>query len=96
MIPPEPSPTAESPGNGSGYSLEILAQLSGVTRQTVLLYQENGLVQELTSFDDDTVRTVRRIEYLRSTCEVNMTGLKMMMKLLNEVEDLRDRLRSQR
>ncbi|HEY1082146.1 MAG TPA: MerR family transcriptional regulator [Prosthecobacter sp.] len=96
MIPPEPSLNAEPSGNGSGYSLEILAQLSGVTRQTVLLYQENGLVQERASFDDDTVRTVRRIEYLRSTCEVNMNGLKMMMQLLSEVEDLRARLRAQR
>jgi DNA-binding transcriptional MerR regulator len=73
------------------YTLEILAETTGVSTQTIVQYQEHGLLRP--EFDDETLRTLRRIEHLRETCEVNLTGLKLLTQLLDEVEQLRAELR---
>ena len=76
------------------YSLEILAQTTGVSTQTIVLYQEHGIIRP--DFNDDTVRKLRRIETLRETCEMNLHGLKLLTQLLDEVEQLRQELRARR
>lgn len=76
------------------YSLEILAETTGVSTQLILQYQEHGILRP--QFDDDTVRALRRIEALRETCEMNLRGLKMLTQLLDEVEQLRQELRARR
>lgn len=76
------------------YSLEILSQTTGVSTQTIVQYQEHGLLPS--PYDDDTVRALRRIEHLRETCEMNLHGLKMITQLLDEVEQLRRELRTRR
>lgn len=73
------------------YTLEILAETTGVSTQTIVQYQEHGLLRP--EFDDETLRTLRRIQHLRETCEVNLNGLKLLTQLLDEVEQLRDELR---
>lgn len=83
----EPMPEAS-------YSLEIVSELTGVSTQTIVQYQEHGLIQ--TTFDDETIRTLRRIEHLRETCEMNLAGLKLLTQLLGEVERLRAELRGLR
>ena len=47
-------------------------------------------------FDDEAVRSLRRIEHLRDTCELNLTGLKLLASLLEEVEQLRAELHARR
>lgn len=74
------------------YSLEILAQITGVATQTIVQYQEHGLIRP--QFDDETIRALRRIEHLRETCEMNLHGLKLLTQLLEEVEQLRNELRT--
>jgi len=81
----EPMPEAS-------YSLEIVSELTGVSTQTIVQYQEHGLIQP--AFDDETIRALRRIEHLRETCEMNLAGLKLFTSLLYEVEQLREDLRS--
>lgn len=76
------------------YSLEILAETTGVSTQLIVQYQEHGILPN--QFDDDTVRALRRIEHLRETCEMNLRGLKMLTQLLDEVEQLRQELRTRR
>ncbi len=76
------------------YTLEILAEITGVSTQTIVLYQEHGLIRP--DFDDETVRALRRIEHLRETCELNLAGLKLLTSLLEEVEQLRAELRTLR
>jgi DNA-binding transcriptional MerR regulator len=76
------------------YSLEILAETTGVSTQMIVQYQEHGIIHP--DFDDDTVRTLRRIEALRETCEMNLRGLKLLTQLLDEVEQLRQELRAKR
>lgn len=73
------------------YSLEVVAEITGVSTQTLLEYQEHGIIR--TEFDDDTIRTLRRIEHLRETCEMNLAGLKLLTRTLDEVEQLREALR---
>ncbi|HRH97011.1 MAG TPA: chaperone modulator CbpM [Prosthecobacter sp.] len=73
------------------YTLEILAETTGVSTQTIVQYQEHGLIRP--EYDDDTLRALRRIQHLRETCEVNLNGLKLLTQLLDEVEQLRDELR---
>ncbi len=76
------------------YSLEILAETTGVSTQMIVQYQEHGIIHQ--DFDDETVRTLRRIEALREACEMNLSGLKMLTQLLDEVEQLRQELRTRR
>jgi MerR family transcriptional regulator/heat shock protein HspR len=46
------------------------------------------------TFDDEALRALRRIEHLRETCGVNETGLRLMMKLMDELDRLRASNRS--
>ncbi len=78
----------------SAYTLEVLAEVSGVATQTIVEYQECGLIHP--DFDDETVRLVRRLEHLRETCGMNLRGLKLMTNLLDELERLRAELRARR
>lgn len=76
------------------YTLQVLAEITGVSSQTIVQYQEHGLIRP--EFDDETIRALRRIEHLRETCEMNLAGLKLLTGLLNEVEQLREELRARR
>ena len=75
------------------YSLEIVARLSGLDAETILHYQEQGFIRPLPDsedrFDDEALRTLRRIEHLRDTCGVNDAGLRLILTLLDEVDRLR-------
>ncbi len=76
------------------YTLDILAEITGVSTQTILHYQEQGLIRE--EFDDETVRSLRRIEHLRESCEMDLKALKLLTRLMDEVEQLREELRARR
>ena len=93
--------SSSQPENGTAYSLEILSELTGVSTQTILQYQEHGLIrtsggEDGPHFTDDTLRLLRRVEHLRELCEPNLAGLKMLTLLLDEVESLRAELRARR
>lgn len=79
--------------NGT-YTLEVLAEMTGISSQTIVQYCEQGIIRP--QFDDDTVRSLRRIEHLRESCEMNLGGVKLLSQLLAEVEQLRDELRHRR
>jgi DNA-binding transcriptional MerR regulator len=73
------------------YTLELLAEITGIETTTLIQYQEYGIIRP--QFDDETVRRLRRAEHLRETCEMNLDGLKLLTHLLEEVEQLREQLR---
>ncbi len=73
------------------YTLDILAQITGVSTQTILEYQEHGLIRP--ELDEDSLRILRRIEHLRESCQVNLAGLKVLTSLLEKVEQLNEELR---
>lgn len=78
----------------AGYSMEVLAEMTGISRQSIVQYEEHGLIHP--QFDDDTVRSLRRIEHLRDSYGMNLGGVKLITALLDEVEQLRADLRARR
>lgn len=98
-----PSPDSDlplyDPEEHTTYSLEIIAKITGVSSQTILHYQEHGLIQRAGKrgvFDDEDVHTLRRIEHLKNTCEANLSGIKLILSLIDEVERLKTSLRERK
>ena len=79
------------------YSVEYLSEVTGVSRQTILLYCEHGilspLVADASTFDDHALYLLRRIEHLRDACAMNLDGLKLLAALLQQIDALRLELR---
>ena len=91
------------PDTDATYALEVIVELTGVSSQTILYYREQGLISPVTDresgadyFNDEALRTLRRLEHLRTYCEMNVSGLKLVLSLLQELERLRADLRSRR
>ena len=81
----------------AAYSLEVVCELTGLNSQAVAHYREIGLIEaSQDSFSDETIRTLRRIEHLRSEFEMSETALKLTLSLMNEVERQHDELRARR
>jgi MerR family transcriptional regulator/heat shock protein HspR len=82
-----------NPDDETVYTLEVFARISGVDAQTILHYQQQGFLRPLPDsgnhFDDEALRTLRRIEHLRETCGVNEAGLRLILDLLDELDRLR-------
>jgi DNA-binding transcriptional MerR regulator len=85
---------------GAMYTIETIADLAQVPRRLIVLYHKHGLVVPAEKspdsgwyFDDKAIHVVRRIEYLRRACGMNLTGIKLMMNLMKEVERLREEVR---
>lgn len=98
----DPSPyqdelPAVEAGAEAVYSVEYLSEMTGVSRQTILLYREHGIISPVDAdsgrFDDQALYVLRRIAHLRDVCGVNLAGLKLLTLLLQEIEDLRSELR---
>ena len=93
-----PAP-ANDPDEPTTYALDIVAELTGVSSQTILHYQEQGLIHPAAptgGFDDETIHTLRRIEHLRVTSAANLTGIRLILELLDEVDQLKAALRARR
>jgi DNA-binding transcriptional MerR regulator len=95
-----PRPAAAKADMDAVYTLDVLCELVGVSSQTILHYQEHGLIvpaggagPAARRFNDETLRTLRRIEHLRARYEMNLRSLKFTLGLLRELDRLRDALR---
>lgn len=87
------------PDADATYQLDIAAKLTGISSETILHYQEFGLIHFSGNgheFDDETLHTIGRIEHLRSSCEANLSGVKRILELMNQVEQLQRELRTLR
>jgi MerR family transcriptional regulator/heat shock protein HspR len=75
------------------YTLEVIARISGVDAETILHYQEQGFIRPVRDsgeqYNNDALLTLRRIEHLRRTCDVNETGLRIILGLMSDLEQLR-------
>jgi MerR family transcriptional regulator/heat shock protein HspR len=69
--------------------------MSGLSTETIIHYQEQGLIQPSpdapreSAYDDETLHTLRRIDHLRRRCGVNDAGLRLILDLMHELERLR-------
>jgi DNA-binding transcriptional MerR regulator len=86
------------------YTIEVMAELTGIDHKTILRYRESGLIGPVTSdrpdsqlFDTEALRQLRRIQHLRENYEMNDAALKLIVGLQCEVEALRrERRQAQR
>jgi hypothetical protein len=82
------------------YSLDATAHLVGVPRRTILIFCHAGLVRPVfqppygvIEFTEEAIYTMRRIEHLRTVHGLDLTWIKTMFDLLEEIERLRAELR---
>ena len=82
------------------YSLDAAAHIAGVPRRSILVYCRAGLVESVLqppygvmAFTEEAIHTVRRIEHVRAVHGPDLTLLKTLFELLDEVEHLRSELR---
>lgn len=83
------------PDPRTAYTIETTAYLAGVPRHTILLYCKYELVSPVVDpacggyfFNDEAIRVLRRVDYLHTTCGVNIAGIKMILDLTHKVERL--------
>lgn len=81
------------------YSFTQVISITGVNRETIVEYCEQGLLPvpakqvENTEFDDRLLSLLRRVEALRTIHGVNFAGIQMILSLSEELESLRRELR---
>lgn len=81
------------------YTIEVAAHLARVPRRLIVLYCKHGLVSPVSdpargwNFDNDAIRVLRQIEYLRLVYGLNLAAIKLVFGLMEEVERLRGELR---
>jgi DNA-binding transcriptional MerR regulator len=85
------------------YPLETTAEIVDIPRRLILLYCKHGLVCPIGDptaagyyFDDEGIRALRRIEYLRNVHGINLPGIKMILALTEQLERLRADFRLRR
>ena len=85
------------------YTLEAAARLTQLPRRLIAVYFRHGLVSPVMDpacsgwyFNDEAIRILRRIEYLRTICGLNIAGIKLIMDLARELELLREELNFRR
>lgn len=82
------------------YTIEETARLAHVPRHRIAIYYKYGLVSPTTApetdgwfFNDEAIRILRHIEYLRAACGLNVAGIKLVLELMREVEALTEEVR---
>lgn len=85
------------PVSGAVYPIDIAARLAGVPRHLVLVACKHGFVRPETDpdyggylFDAAAIQTLRRVGYLHSECGINFVGIEIILRLVDQVEQLSD------
>ena len=91
------------PQLGRSYSLEHVIHHTGVSRRTILIYCNSGLIHPMKdpeqaemTFDDEAIYMIRHIEQLRENHGINLAGIRIIVQLLRELRQLRDEIRFRR
>jgi len=78
------------------FPIDTAAHLARMPRHTVLLCCRRGLVAPCHDplsggfyFNRDAIRTLQRIEYLRTSCGVSLAGIELILRLMEDVAELR-------
>ena len=82
------------------YTTETTSRIVDVPRRTILVYCKHHLVSPATGtvdhgyyFDGDAIHTLRRIETLRTVCNKDFAGIKIILDLTAALERLRRDIR---
>jgi DNA-binding transcriptional MerR regulator len=89
----EPDPAAV-------YTIEAAARLLHVPRHTILVYYKYGLVSPVIDpelggyyFNDEGIRALQQIEHLRTDLGISLTGARIILDLMGQLERLRTEVR---
>jgi MerR family transcriptional regulator/heat shock protein HspR len=94
----------EAPGRSAQrpvYYISIVAEMVETHPQTLRMYERMGLIaprrtrNNIRLYSDDDVATVRRIQHLTQQLGVNLAGVEVVFKLLDEMERMRAHLEAQ-
>jgi DNA-binding transcriptional MerR regulator len=82
------------------YSIERAEQLTHIPRRRIALYYRYGLVSPVHDpemggwfFNDEGLLTLRRVDHLHRVCGMNPSAIRLLLGLMQEVEELRRELR---
>lgn len=99
----EPDPQIFELAEEAYYSIETVVHITQTPRHQIAVYCHHGIISPVTDparegwwFDEEAIRTLRRIERLRTDCAMNVSGLRLISMLLREVEQLREEVRALR
>ena len=87
------------PPPGALYTIDATSRIVDVPRRTILIYCKHHLLSPATSmadtyyFNGNAIRTLRRIETLRTVCGDDFAGIKIILDLTAALERLRADLR---
>ncbi|HEX9123650.1 MAG TPA: helix-turn-helix transcriptional regulator [Actinomycetota bacterium] len=88
---------AERPEDRAVYIISVAAELAGVHPQTLRIYERKGLLRpKRTSgntrrYSERDIRRLQLIQELTQDQGVNLAGVKMIMEMQRELEELRRR-----
>ena len=77
------------------YMIGVAAQLCGVHPQTLRQYERLGLVvparvgAKNRLYSESDIKRVRRIQHLTQDMGVNLAGVELILRLLDDMEDVR-------
>ncbi|PYK22762.1 MAG: hypothetical protein DME59_19160 [Verrucomicrobia bacterium] len=90
----------EPPANAV-YTIDATSRMVDVPRRMILVYCKHKLLSPAFEtidhgyyFDRDSIRTLRRIDALRSVCGNDFAGIKIILDLTTALERLRSNIRS--
>ena len=84
------------------YVISVAAELTGMHAQTLRTYDRLGLVTPMRTkgggrrYSSRDISMLRRIQYLSQEEGVNLAGIKTIIELTEQIEDLQDELETQR
>ncbi len=83
------------------YHISIVAEIVDTHPQTLRTYERMGLVSpqrtrnNVRLYSEDDVEQVRRIQHLTQELGVNLAGVEVVFKLLQEIEKMRQEIEAQ-
>jgi len=83
------------------HPLEVVIRMTGSSRRKIVFYCRKGIVspvveQDSFHFDEEGIMRLRHIEMLRQQHRMNWLAIQTIIRLLDEVETLREELRFHR
>jgi len=76
------------------YHLQEVLEIVGISRRTLRVYEEVGLVTRVESeadsqvYEEEMLDTIRRIQRLRRDLGVNLAGVQVILEMRRKIEEL--------
>jgi DNA-binding transcriptional MerR regulator len=82
------------------YAIETVAEITGTSKHTIAVYCRHGIIstvgqpeEEGWTFDDEAILRLRHIEQMRAQYGMDLSALRLMTAMMNELEELRREVR---